>query len=218
MLRWLHQPLSAGPAAKVAAGAVLATAVYCFAYNALAGRAESPVAGIVWAGVNVLPWWIGFEAAKRARGWPRRALAIAGALVVSLLLHVVAYGADLQIGFEIARRLPAATAVLAALIYGRHLARAADRDRAPADLSVPSEVAWIRAAGNYVELHGAGRVLLRRASLQAAEASLHARGFIRIHRSTLVRRDRIVRIRPNDVILNDGTSLKLGKRYRAMLA
>src|SRR5918993_874819 len=52
----------------------------------------------------------------------------------------------------------------------------------------------------------------------ATEQALADHGFVRIHRSTLVRRDRIARVRPEDVVLADGTHLKIGKRYRASLA
>lgn len=74
------------------------------------------------------------------------------------------------------------------------------------------------AAGNYVEIRAAGRTRVERTSLAAVERRLARHGFVRIHRSTLVRRDRIARVRPADVILADGTSLKTGKRYRAGLA
>ena len=75
----------------------------------------------------------------------------------------------------------------------------------------------MQAAGNYVELRANGQTVVHRSSIGAAERDLGRHGFIRIHRSTLVRRDRIARVRPHDVILTDGTHLKVGKRYRATL-
>ena len=59
--------------------------------------------------------------------------------------------------------------------------------------------------------------LIRRIPLRAMGRELRGRGFVRIHRSRLVRRDRIALVRPHDVILVDGTSLKTGKRYRSAL-
>jgi DNA-binding LytR/AlgR family response regulator len=75
----------------------------------------------------------------------------------------------------------------------------------------------VKAAGNYVELRSAGRTIVQRASISSIERKLEPHGFVRIHRSMLVRRDRIATVRPQDVVLLDGTHLKLGKRYRAHL-
>jgi two-component system LytT family response regulator len=75
----------------------------------------------------------------------------------------------------------------------------------------------VAAAGNYVELRRGGRTVLHRAPLSHVQAEFERHGFVRIHRSILVRRMAIARVRPNDVILHDGTSLKTGKRYRSTL-
>jgi two-component system LytT family response regulator len=82
---------------------------------------------------------------------------------------------------------------------------------------LPDQIDWVSAAGNYVELHGRGRTIVYRASLNSVEAQLARHGFLRVHRSTLVRRGAIARIRRIDLLLEDGTSLKLGKRYRSSL-
>jgi DNA-binding LytR/AlgR family response regulator len=63
-----------------------------------------------------------------------------------------------------------------------------------------------------------GCTVVQRASIGALERDLAKHGFVRIHRSMLVRRDRIARVRPQDVVLHDGTLLPVGKRYRAALA
>jgi DNA-binding LytR/AlgR family response regulator len=76
----------------------------------------------------------------------------------------------------------------------------------------------VQAAGNYIELRVGDRTVVHRASISAAERDLVDHGFVRIHRSTLVRRDRIARIRPEDVVLTDGTHLKVGKRFRSQLS
>jgi DNA-binding LytR/AlgR family response regulator len=86
-------------------------------------------------------------------------------------------------------------------------------------LPLPADqIERVEAAGNYVEIRRrSGPVLVHRASLAAIERELVRHGFVRIHRSHLVRRDAIARIRPADVILRDGTSLRTGKRFRTTL-
>ena len=51
----------------------------------------------------------------------------------------------------------------------------------------PEDVEWAQAAGNYVELHGAFGTLHHRQTLAALEAELAENGFVREHRSRLVR-------------------------------
>lgn len=51
-----------------------------------------------------------------------------------------------------------------------------------------SQVRWIDAAGNYVELHLPDRVVLHRVALAHLEQRLDPRHFIRVHRRTVVRR------------------------------
>jgi hypothetical protein len=82
-----------------------------------------------------------------------------------------------------------------------------------------SEVVWIEAAGNYVELHRGVGGLLHRASLADMERQLQRAGFVRIHRSRLVRRDAIAGIdsKPTGdfvVRLHDGRELAGSRRYR----
>ncbi|KQM88794.1 hypothetical protein ASE67_03510 [Sphingomonas sp. Leaf23] len=79
----------------------------------------------------------------------------------------------------------------------------------------------ICAAGNYVEIHMEGRVLLHRATLTGVETEL-GDAFARIHRSRLVRRDAIRSVqtdRSGDfaVSLVDGTVLSGSRRYRDQL-
>lgn len=85
-----------------------------------------------------------------------------------------------------------------------------------------AEVVWVEAAGNYVELHRSGAGLLHRASLAAMESRLRAAGFVRIHRSRLVRRDAVAAVesRPTGdflVRLRDGRELAGSRRYRRPL-
>jgi hypothetical protein len=85
-----------------------------------------------------------------------------------------------------------------------------------------SDVVWVEAAGNYVELYRGGAGLLHRASLSEMERRLHSAGFVRIHRSRLVRRDAVadVESKPTGdfvVRLRDGRELAGSRRYRRPL-
>ena len=87
-----------------------------------------------------------------------------------------------------------------------------------ADLPPPDMIDWIMAAGNYVEVHAGSRLLLRRLTMRQVEALLGTQGFVRIHRSTIVNRERI---REWDgsrtLLLRDNTPLRVGDAYRRNL-
>lgn len=90
-------------------------------------------------------------------------------------------------------------------------------------LFVPlAEVAWIEAAGNYVELHRGQTPILHRAALTDLERQLQGSGFVRIHRSRLVRRAAIAQVESKSsgdylVRLSDGRELAGSRRYRRPL-
>jgi len=216
MLDTLARPLSATRIAQITLALLCVTTAYCLAYAALAGRSEPPLEAVVWGLVNVIPWLLAFEIGKRI-GAP---VAVSvGTLLASLGLQLWLFaGADLP--FEVIRRLPAAVGVATLLLLlrrgsGAHPVRLVD-DAVNLPLP-PGEIAWIGAAGNYVELHGSGRPVLHRASLAAVEKHLSQRGFVRIHRSILVNRARVARVDAGAVILDDGSALKVGARYRSHL-
>jgi hypothetical protein len=217
MLRWLKQPLRIRWVVLGALGIVCATALYCLAYNGLTGRSEPLSQALAWSVANILPWWLALEGGKRCKGAAQIILVLAAALSVSLLLGKTT---EPSLAFELLRRLPAIVVVSVMLGLGRLLSSEGrpERDQHAAfSLLVPDNIDWISAARNYVELHGGGRTVIARASLASAETQLASRGFVRIHRSLLVRRDAILHIRAEDVLLHDRTSLKLGSKYRARL-
>jgi hypothetical protein len=85
-----------------------------------------------------------------------------------------------------------------------------------------TEVVWVEAAGNYVELHRGGAGLLHRASLSEMERRLQTAGFVRIHRSRLVRREAVAAVESKPtgdftVRLRDGRELAGSRRYRRPL-
>ena len=218
MLALLRDPIPPARLALLSAGIATAVAIYCLGYTALAGRPETVAESFGWTIVNVLPWIPVLEFAKRAERWSGVVLALAGGFVASLSLGFAFGDAGGSVWFEAWRRVPALSAVAAvalALRWSNMRASRAANDPLPL---LPRQIDWVQAAGNYVELRSGGRTIVHRGSISAAERDLAEHGFIRIHRSTLVRRDRIARIRPLDVVLVDGTQLKIGKRYRADVA
>lgn len=218
MLRLLRQPVPPLRLALVSAGVAAAVALYCVGYTTLAGRPETAAQAFGWAIVNVLPWIPALEMAKRAPRWSGVALALCGGLATSLALGFSLENAFGSVMFEAWRRLPALGAVGAIALALRWItARIGRTANDPLPL-LPRQIEWVQAAGNYVELRAGARTVVHRTSISAAERDLAAHGFVRIHRSILVRRDRIARVRSQDVVLVDGTHLKVGKRYRADLA
>ncbi len=96
------------------------------------------------------------------------------------------------------------------------------RDGAKREFLDPAEILWVEAAGNYVELHLAGRALLQRQTLSSLEGDLAALGFARIHRSRLVNRRHVRAVESNDsgdftVSLSDGRRIAGGRRWREAL-
>ncbi|HWT13166.1 MAG TPA: LytTR family DNA-binding domain-containing protein [Allosphingosinicella sp.] len=86
----------------------------------------------------------------------------------------------------------------------------------------PEQVEWAQSAGNYVELHGAFGTLLHRQTLASLEARLAPFGFVRVHRSRLVRAAAVtaVETRPSgdfEIVLAGGLRLAGSRRYRDRL-
>lgn len=197
--------------------AAVVVALYCLVYTRLAGRPETFAESFAWAAANICPWLVSIEIGKRARGVAEVVAILAGAAAASIVLGYLLAASNDSLPFELLRRAPAlaaAAAVVALLRSGVGRTR-----NAAAEMPLqPGQIDWIRAAGNYVELRTGQRTIVHRGSISAAERELARFGFVRIHRSMLVRRDRIARVRRQDVVLHDGTHLPIGKRYRAALA
>jgi two-component system LytT family response regulator len=84
------------------------------------------------------------------------------------------------------------------------------------------EVDWVKAEQDHVSLHVGAQAWLVRETISAIEVRFSGTGFVRIHRSTLVNIDRVKELRPLDkgeyqVLLRDGTELKLSRSYRFAL-
>ncbi|MBP2160294.1 MULTISPECIES: LytTR family DNA-binding domain-containing protein [Asticcacaulis] len=86
-----------------------------------------------------------------------------------------------------------------------------------------NDITWISAAGGYSEVHCGGRSWLLDEALASLSSRLPADQFGRIHRSTIVRLGCISQIIPAahgdaHIRLQDGTGLRLSRRYRDALA
>ena len=97
------------------------------------------------------------------------------------------------------------------------------RDRGRVTFVRHADVDWIEGAGDYVRLHARERSWLMRDTLSAVEKRLDPRKFLRIHRSTIVRLDRIRELQPFEngdaaVHLRDGLELRASRSYRSALA
>lgn len=80
------------------------------------------------------------------------------------------------------------------------------------------DVEWIEASGDYVGLHVGGRTHLVRQTMQQIERRLDPKRFIRIHRSTIVRIDRVAELealsnRDCLVRLSDGVLVRASRSY-----
>lgn len=105
---------------------------------------------------------------------------------------------------------------------GREPPRLEVRDGNRTTWLAPADILWAEAAGNYVELHTSNGSLLHRTTLAALERELAPQGFVRIHRSRLVRRAAVRSIETNpsgdfETLLDDGVRVGGSRRYRAAL-
>ncbi|HEY2031322.1 MAG TPA: LytTR family DNA-binding domain-containing protein [Myxococcales bacterium] len=100
--------------------------------------------------------------------------------------------------------------------------RLALRDGARATFLRLDEIDWIEAQDYYVEVHAGAQTWLHRETLQDLLQRLDSSEFARIHRSLVVRVDRIREVRSlpsgdGSIVLRDGTELRLSRSRREAL-
>jgi two-component system, LytTR family, response regulator len=83
-----------------------------------------------------------------------------------------------------------------------------------------ADVDWLSAADNYVTLHVGHHEYLVRDTLSALEQRLDANDFVRVHRSSIVRLDRISELVPDlhgdyCIRLKNGTEVAMSRTFRA---
>jgi two-component system, LytTR family, response regulator len=81
------------------------------------------------------------------------------------------------------------------------------------------DVDWVEACANYLQLHVGKESHLLRGTMNAIEKQLNPEKFVRIHRSTIVRIDRVKEMLSSFdgdqvVVLRDGTRLSMSRSYR----
>src|SRR4051812_48039768 len=173
MIAWFESPVPPRTAMIIALLVLAGGGLYCSLYNSLQGVPESPLVGMGWTAINLLPWLAAFELCKRAIQDPvgrisgersRIALILVAAALVSFALDLVgrsAAGLDTGvIAFEALRRAPAAGLVALLLLLVAMARRkepaAASTTGAPAPDAadrlplLPRQIEWIKAAGNYL--------------------------------------------------------------------
>jgi hypothetical protein len=85
-----------------------------------------------------------------------------------------------------------------------------------------SEIEWLQASGNYVNLHVRNRDYPLRATMAGIEERLDPARFVRVHRSHFVNLDYLAEIEPMDtgdarLQMRDGAKIPCSRRYRAAL-
>ncbi len=81
------------------------------------------------------------------------------------------------------------------------------------------EIDWIDAAGDYMCVHAGGRTHILRGTMKSLEDVLDPARFQRVHRSTIVNLERVVRLRGHMngeyfLVLEGGHELKLSRSFR----
>src|SRR5688500_363779 len=86
----------------------------------------------------------------------------------------------------------------------------------------PAEIDWIEAEDYYAAIHALGKRHLVRESLSSLERRLDPRSFVRVHRSAIVRLDRVRELRGAEgsatILLRDGTEIPVSRRRRERVA
>jgi two-component system, LytTR family, response regulator len=82
-----------------------------------------------------------------------------------------------------------------------------------------ADIDWIEAADYYACLHVGSKTHILRRSMSELERDLNPANFCRIHRSTIVNLDRVSALQldkdgDSEVLLEDGTKLRLSRGYR----
>jgi hypothetical protein len=213
--------------AALAAAAVVAVMADCILYQVATGGAQ-PLLASKWLLGAVAPWAVVFVA-LRARvsalggrpslaeaGWIGAAFAASLALDTALIppQDWVEFGARVQARLALALLLPLAARLRLVWAPPRRAAEPAGPD------SRFAHARLVTAAGNYVEVEGAGGRRLIRMTIAQAQARMDPARALRIHRGTLVARELIDRLERdrNGIVavrLTDGRRLRVGPSYRA---
>ena len=86
----------------------------------------------------------------------------------------------------------------------------------------PREIQWVAAEGDYIKIHTESRSHLVRDTMRNMEQRLLEHGFQRVHRSVIVNLELVEELLASDggdyeVVIKDGTRLKVGRSFRDTL-
>jgi hypothetical protein len=229
--RFFFEPLSGLPLVGCGILVWLAGAAYCHGYQwLLTGEETGSWSGsLIWSAVAVVPWFALFEWSKQRQGVDalrRPALLVALVLGIAAVSIALEYFVDFCLGdvtdhfwLLVMRRLPAIGASILLIAVTRKAVLRRPPAPALVELSAIAEaIDWVAAADNYVELHSAGKVSLRRMTMREAAKTLERHGFVRVHRRYLVNKARIVAVDERSVKLVSGDELPVGTAFAANLA
>ena len=127
------------------------------------------------------------------------------------VIFVTAYDQYAMRAFEARAELAAA-----ARPPEQRLERVVVRDGAKVHIVPVGKLDYVEAQDDYVCLHSEKKRYLKQQTISALEGQLDPREFVRVHRSYLVRLDKIARIEPYSkdsrvVVLTDGTQLPVSR-------
>jgi two-component system LytT family response regulator len=105
---------------------------------------------------------------------------------------------------------------------GQRLERVVVRDGSKVHIVPVAKLDYVEAQDDYVCLHSEKKRYLKQQTISLLESQLDPRSFVRIHRSYLVRVEKIARIEPyakdsRVVVLQDGTQLPVSRAGHARL-
>jgi len=235
------EPLSLPETAIVAAilfvGGTIYCQVYCLiAFEPMHGMHMPLALSMRRSAIEAIPAITAFELSKRALDHSSamvrliRIAAIFGVVTMVtvlalLMLRPLWFGTQMPPRLILADRLPGLSVTALAIAWAAQYRRgnSALPSAAGAVTGMPprEHIDWVQAAGNYVEVHFAGRTTMLRMTLGQALLALGRDNFVQIHRSVLVNRGQIQtidrRLRTWRVVLQDGKQFGVGDSYRAAL-
>lgn len=227
LARVLFEPLRGRALVVAGLGVWLAGAAYCHGYQSLLNRGGETgewSGSLTWSAIAVVPWFALFEWSKQPEGSEaaRRPAPLVGLVLgIAALSIALEYLVDFcvgdvtdRFGLLVMRRLPAMGVTVALIALARRAALRHPPSPAAIELgAIADAIDWVEAADNYVELHGFGRVTMRRMTMRNAARALERHGFVRIHRRFLVNRSRIAEVGERCVTLKGGEQLPVGTAF-----
>ncbi|MCB1644389.1 MAG: response regulator transcription factor [Pseudomonadales bacterium] len=93
------------------------------------------------------------------------------------------------------------------------------KDAGETTLVETRDIDWVDAAGDYMCIHAKGETHVMRITMKDLEAQLDPSVFQRVHRSTIVNLDRVVKVCSHMngefyLVLNNGASVKMSRSYK----